>query len=152
MSLLQKGGFFMLPLLLCSIIMVAVTLERIATFFQIMKKPLINYDDPQFVIKKLRSHLMILYTVIVIAPMLGLLGTVVGLMKCFHLLGTTTTMTFDPKVLSLGISEALVTTAAGLMITVIATIFYNYFNTRLDSYILDYNSSLQDGNLEGKEP
>jgi biopolymer transport protein ExbB len=151
MSLLQKGGFFMLPLLLCSIIMVAVILERLAVFSQLMKKPLITYDDPQAVIKKLRFRLMILYTVIVIAPMLGLIGTVVGLMKSFHLLGTTAVTTFEPKILSLGISEALVTTAAGLIITVIATIFYNYFNTRLDGYVLDYNSSLQAGDPEGKE-
>lgn len=151
MSLLQKGGFFMLPLLLCSIIMVAVILERLTVFSQTMKKPLINHDNPQEAIKKLRAHLMILYTIIVIAPMLGLIGTVVGLMKCFHLLGITAASTFDPKILSLGISEALLTTAAGLIITVIATIFYNYFNTRLDGYVLDYNSSLQDGDLEGKE-
>ena len=141
MSLIQKGGFFMLPLLLCSIIMVAVILERLAVFYQILKKPLIDYQDAVEIIKKLRTHLMILYTIIVIAPMLGLLGTVIGLMKCFHLLGTTATTTFDPKALSLGISEALVTTAAGLTITVIATIFYNYFNTRLDGYVQDYNSS-----------
>jgi biopolymer transport protein ExbB len=152
MALLEKGGYFMLPLLICSIVMVAVVIERVMIFRQVLQKPLSIYDAPSAIIKKLRSHLMILYTVIVIAPMLGLLGTVVGLMKCFHLLGTTATTTFDPKVLSLGISEALLTTAAGLIITVIATIFYNYFNTRLDSYILDYNSSLHDDNLEGKEP
>lgn len=144
MSLLQKGGFFMLPLLLCSIIMVAVVFERLMVFSQILKKPLIEYEDPSAVIKKLRSHLMMLYTIIVIAPMLGLLGTVIGLMKCFHLLGVTAVTTFDPKALSLGISEALVTTAAGLTITVIATIFYNYFITRLDSFVMDYNSSLQE--------
>lgn len=140
MFLLQKGGLFMVPLLICSIIMVAVIIERGVVFFQIFKKRLFSYENPPVVIKKLRSHLMILYTIIVIAPMLGLLGTVVGLMKCFHLLGNTAVSTFDPKAMSLGISEALVTTAAGLTITVIATIFYNYFNTRLDGYVLDYNN------------
>ena len=91
---------------------------------------------------------MMLYTIIVIAPMLGLLGTVVGLMKCFHLLGIAAVSTFDPKAMSLGISEALVTTAAGLMITVIATIFYNYFTARLDEYILDYNNALKEGRTD----
>jgi biopolymer transport protein ExbB len=151
MSLLQKGGFFMLPLLICSIIMVAVIIERVAVFFQVLKKPLLEYEEPSAIIKKLRSHLMVLYTIIVIAPMLGLLGTVVGLMKCFHLLGTTVATTFDPKAMSLGISEALVTTAAGLAITVIATIFYNTFNARLDGYVLDYNDALQQGGTRGDQ-
>jgi biopolymer transport protein ExbB len=142
MALLEKGGYFILPLLICSIVMVAVVIERVAVFWQVLQKPLFTYDHPSAIIKKLRSHLMILYTVIVIAPMLGLLGTVVGLMKCFHLLGTTAVSTFDPKTMSMGISEALLTTAAGLAITIIATIFYNYFNACLDSYVLDYNNAL----------
>jgi Biopolymer transport proteins len=158
MALLQKGGFFMLPLLICSIIMVAVIIERCLVFFRMFQKPLFEYNDPPVIIKKLRCHLMIIYTIIVIAPMLGLLGTVVGLMKCFHLLGSASTAIFDPKVMSLGISEALLTTAAGLTITVIATIFYNYFNTCLDNYVMDYNDAcarmttlnqaLQEGNKD----
>jgi biopolymer transport protein ExbB len=151
MALLEKGGYFMLPLLICSIIMVAVVIERVAVFWQVLQKPLFTYDEPSALIKKLRSHLMILYTVIVIAPMLGLLGTVVGLMKCFHLLGTTAVSTFDPKIMSMGISEALLTTAAGLAITIIATIFYNYFNARLDSYVLDYNNALIQEGPSAKE-
>jgi biopolymer transport protein ExbB/TolQ len=148
MSFLQKGGFFMLPLLICSILMVAVILERWLVFAKTLKTPLFEQEKPSVIVKQLRSHMMILYTVIVISPMLGLLGTVSGLMKCFHLLGETAASAINPQVMSLGISEALITTAAGLIIAVITTIFYNYFTTRLDEYILDYNYMLKEGSRD----
>jgi biopolymer transport protein ExbB len=123
------------------VVMVAIIAERIIVFSQIMQKPLISYDNPDKVVQKLRRRLVPLYTVLVISPMLGLIGTVIGLMRSFHLLGSQEAIT-DPVIISRGISEALITTATGLIIAVISTIFYNYFNSRLENYVQDYNSSL----------
>ncbi len=148
MSLLAQGGVFMIPLLICSVLMVAVVGERMYVYGKTLPTPLAEAEKPAAVLKRLRRHLMILYTIIVIAPMLGLLGTVVGMMKCFHLLGGAVGQ-YNPQVLSAGISEALITTAAGLLVTVIATAFYNYFQTRLEEYVFDYNAALKEAESHG---
>lgn len=132
----------MIPLLICSILMVAIVAERFAVFRRIMKTPLMGLDEPDRIVQSLRQRMMSLHTIIVISPMLGLTGTVVGLMRSFHLLGSREALT-DPVAISRGISEALITTATGLIITVIATIFYNYFIARLDNYIQEYNANLK---------
>lgn len=135
----------MIPLLVCSVLMVAIVADRFTVFRRIMKTPLAGFDEPERMVQTLRQRMMGLHTIIVISPMLGLIGTVVGLMRSFHLLGSRQAIT-DPVIISRGISEALITTATGLIITVIATIFYNYFVARLDSYVQEYNAS-----VKGKE-
>jgi biopolymer transport protein ExbB/TolQ len=142
MELLKQGGFFMIPLFVCSVLMVAIVADRFAVFLRIMKTPLVGYDEPDRMVQTLRQRMIALYTIIVISPMLGLIGTVIGLMRSFHLLGSQQAIT-DPVIISRGISEALITTATGLIITVIATIFYNYLTARLESYIQDYNAALK---------
>jgi biopolymer transport protein ExbB/TolQ len=141
MELLTRGGFFMIPLLICSVLMAAIVADRFLVFRRIMRTPLIGYDEPERMVQTLRQRMVTLYTIIVISPMLGLIGTVIGLMRSFRLLGSQAAIT-DPVIISRGVSEALITTATGLIITVIATIFYNYFSSRLENYIQDYNSSL----------
>ena len=133
----------MIPLLLCSIIAVAIIIERLLVYRAIMKKPLVSWERPEAVIAGLRRRLPTLHTIITIAPMLGLLGTVTGLMKSFYLLGNKTVF-YNPQEISLGISEALITTAVGLIIAVLATVFYNYFTARLEEYVIAYNSAIQE--------
>ncbi len=145
MHLLELGGFFMIPLLICSILMLAIIGERLYVFLTTMKEPLIEWEEPDGVVKDLRRNLMALYTITVIAPMLGLIGTVIGLMKSFHLLSGQVG-NYNPQVLSQGISEALITTATGLIIAVVAIIFYNYFHARLEAYVYDYNIDIKDEN------
>src|ERR671918_1644208 len=79
--------------------------------------------------QKLRKHLWILGTVASSAPFIGLLGTVVGIIKSFESMAIAGTGGF--AVVAAGISEALVATALGLGIAIIAVIFYNYFQTRI---------------------
>lgn len=141
MKLIEQGGLFMIPLTICSILMVAIIAERFYLFINTTRRPLADYHKPETVVKSLRKRLITLNTIIAISPMLGLLGTITGLMKCFSLLGEKSVTSYEPQQISLGISEALITTAAGLIIAVIATIFYNYFNSRLESYVEEYNSS-----------
>ncbi len=79
--------------------------------------------------QKLRKHLWILGTVASSAPFIGLLGTVVGIIKAFESMAIVGTGGFT--VVAAGISEALVATALGLGVAIIAVIFYNYFQTRI---------------------
>jgi len=78
----------------------------------------------------LRERLWVLATIGTIAPFVGLFGTVIGIMKSFHFIGETGTGGF--AVIAAGISEALVATALGLGVAVVAVAFYNYFEARLE--------------------
>lgn len=79
--------------------------------------------------QRLKKHLWILGTVASSAPFIGLLGTVVGIIKSFESMAVAGTGGF--AVVAAGISEALVATALGLGVAIIAVIFYNYFQTRI---------------------
>src|SRR5262249_36887450 len=79
--------------------------------------------------QKLKKHLWILGTVASSAPFIGLLGTVVGIIKAFESMAVAGTGGF--AVGAAGISETLVATALGLAGAIIAGIFYNYFLTRV---------------------
>ena len=81
--------------------------------------------------QKLKKHLWILGTVASSAPFIGLLGTVVGIIKAFESMAVAGTGGFS--VVAAGISEALVATALGLAVAIIAVIFYNYFQTRIST-------------------
>ncbi|GAC1622059.1 MAG: MotA/TolQ/ExbB proton channel family protein [Vulcanimicrobiaceae bacterium] len=80
----------------------------------------------------LERNLGIIGTIAVIAPFVGLLGTVSGIIRAFQdiaLKGNST-----PAVVAAGVGEALVTTAAGLFVAVISVVFFNYFKTRIKGY------------------
>lgn len=79
--------------------------------------------------QKMRKHLWLLGTVASSAPFIGLLGTVIGIIKSFESMAIVGTGGFS--VVAAGISEALVATALGLAVAIIALIFYNYFQTRI---------------------
>ena len=79
----------------------------------------------------LKKNLWILGTVASSAPFIGLLGTVVGIIKSFESMAIAGTGGF--AVVAAGISEALVATALGLAVAILALIFYNYFQTRISS-------------------
>lgn len=81
--------------------------------------------------QSLKKHLWILGTVASSAPFIGLLGTVVGIIKAFESMAIEGTGGF--AVVAAGISEALVATALGLAVAIIAVMFYNYFQTRISN-------------------
>jgi len=83
----------------------------------------------------LERNLGIIGTIAVIAPFVGLLGTVSGIIHAFQdiaLKGNST-----PAVVAAGVGEALVTTMAGLFVAVVAVVFFNYFKTRIKAYNQD---------------
>jgi len=177
-----KGGLLMWPILLCSVIVSAIILERLWCFYRIrtnvgnltaqVKRLLLegNLDEAQKLCKetrgpiahilavgihiyrraypkkekiisragsrelrKLEKNLRGLGIIAHISPLLGLLGTVTGMIKCFMKIQELGGKV-DASVLAGGIWEALITTAAGLSIAIPAIIFYHYFEGRVDNF------------------
>ncbi len=83
-------------------------------------------------LNSLERNLGVVGTIAVIAPFVGLAGTVLGIIRAFQdiaLKGNS-----SPAVVAAGVSEALITTFAGLVVAIFAVIFFNYFKTRIKVY------------------
>lgn len=177
LSIFQKGGPIMWPLLMTSIVAVTVVIERLLFIARerTRRRPDVveqiflyaeqgdarsaiqaGHECEDFVarslvyalaqkeksfsnallraasreLKRFNHGLSILDTIITLAPLLGLLGTVTGMIRSFGLLGGRELEA--PTVITGGIAEALIATAFGLGIAIIALIPYNYLNTRLE--------------------
>jgi len=180
----ERGGLMMYPLILASILALAIILER---FYVLRRKKIIipeiiniieqfkslkdidlaqsicskyegplpnlmkigleNTDLERYEIKEiiedqgrqeirhLERGLTVLETIAVIAPLLGLLGTVLGMIQVFNVIKEQGIG--QAAALSGGISEALITTVTGLIIGIFALIFYNYFTKKAENFVLD---------------
>jgi biopolymer transport protein ExbB len=114
---------------------------------QILASGLINRDAPREITKEsiedvgrhvtlsLEKNLNTLGTIAAIAPLLGLLGTVIGMIKVFAVI--TTEGVGNPETLAGGISEALITTATGLVVAIPTLIFYRYFRGKVNLLVVD---------------
>jgi biopolymer transport protein ExbB len=177
LNLILKGGPVMYPLLICSLISLTITIERIIfwsnekrrmdrklldeVFGEIEKgfyeKALaLGGKSKDYMIKivcyalthhkssrinmlemaaddeidKMKKGMAILDTIITMAPLLGILGTVTGIIISFDFLGKAGVE--DPKAVTGGIAQALITTAAGLTVALATLIPYNYFIVKLE--------------------
>lgn len=95
-------------------------------------------------VQRMSRFMPLLDTMITVAPLLGILGTVIGIIASFKMLGTAGIA--DPKLVTAGIAQALITTATGLVIAIVAVIPFNYFNARIDRavHVMEkYASSLE---------
>jgi biopolymer transport protein ExbB len=182
-ELVTAGGWLMVPIILCSIVAVAIVGERfwslkqekvvpanlVAQVWQLHKQQelnnerlkllrdssplgrilaagLINMNHEREVMKEaieetgrqvvieLERFLNTLGTIASITPLLGLLGTVIGMIKVFAAI--TSLGVGNPTVLAGGISQALITTAAGLSVAIPSLMFYRYFRGRVDMLVI----------------
>jgi biopolymer transport protein ExbB len=90
----------------------------------------------------LKKNLWILGTIGSSAPFVGLFGTVLGIMDSFREIGISGKSGF--AVVAGGISEALIATASGIIVAVVAVIFYNYFQTRVNAIAQDFRNKIED--------
>lgn len=84
-------------------------------------------------VKKMSQFMTVLDTMITVAPLLGIFGTVLGIISSFKMLGAGGIA--DPKLVTGGIAQALITTAAGLAISIITVFPYNYFKSLIENAI-----------------
>lgn len=183
LEIVQAGGWVMLPVIVCSILAVAIIIERLWTLQdkrvlprnlskdvwalvkadnlsrsqierlhdssplgQILAAGLNNRhrnrevmkesieDTGRHVVHELNRYINPLGTIAAITPLLGLLGTVIGMVNVFAAI--TTHGVGDPGVLAGGISEALITTAAGLCVAIPSLIGYRYLRGRIDALVV----------------
>ena len=83
----------------------------------------------------LNSNLRILGAIANLTPMMGLLGTVFGMIKAFNVISQSGTG--NPGLVASGISEALITTAAGMIVGIPALALYHYFRAKIDRYVFE---------------
>ena len=184
LELFERGGVMIYPLVLSSLLAVAIIVERLITLrrkkiiipeiiniveqfnslkdIDLAKNICLRYEGPlpniikiglensgldgneikeliedqgRQEIRKLEKGLGILETVAAIAPLMGLVGTVLGMIKVFGVIKEQGVG--QAAALSGGISEALLTTVTGLFIGIPALIFYNYFSHKAENFVLD---------------
>ncbi len=93
---------------------------------------------------RMRLYLPILDTIITVSPLLGIFGTVIGIIISFKFLGSAGIE--EPQAVTAGIAQALITTASGLGIAILSLFPYNYFNSRVEkaaATIEKYATSLE---------
>lgn len=92
-------------------------------------------DIGRHLIHELERYLPTLGTIAAVAPLLGLLGTVSGMIRMF--LGILETGVGDPERLAGGIGEALISTAAGLVVAIPALVLYRWYRARVAAYVVE---------------
>ncbi|MEM7048733.1 MAG: MotA/TolQ/ExbB proton channel family protein [Acidobacteriota bacterium] len=117
----------------------------------IMKAGLLKYGQPRedvektienaalFEMSRLERGLVVLATIANVAPLLGFLGTVTGMIRSFDALAEAGLS--NPGLVASGISEALLTTAGGLFVAIPVQIAYNFFMTRITRFVRDIESA-----------
>ncbi len=90
-------------------------------------------------VPRLEKFVHVLDTTITIAPLMGLLGTIIGMMSSFKVL--TQSGVDDPYSITGGIAEALIATATGLVIALVCVIAHNYYNTLIKNFIYKMESA-----------
>jgi biopolymer transport protein ExbB len=96
-------------------------------------------DAGERVTNGLRAYIRLLNGISTISPLLGLLGTVLGMIEAFNAIATANAMG-RPELLAAGISQALLTTAAGLSVAIPALIAYLFFVGRVDKLVIEIDS------------
>ena len=159
-----KGGFLMVPILACSLAGLAILINKFFQFRGILKgieRPLQEvFQDPPAVllplltalkngseekelsvigtrqVREIEKGLSWLSLIATIAPLLGLTGTVTGMIKAFMVIAGSSAQV-SPSMLAAGIWEALITTAAGLLVAIPIHIGHHYLEKQADEIAFD---------------
>ena len=113
----------MWPILVLSILGMAIVFDRLYAFMAFFRSRE-RHPDPQATLNRLQRGFGLLATIITAEPMLGILGTVTGIIQTFGALKVSDAA--SPLAATAGIGEALITTAAGLVATLILVFPYNF--------------------------
>lgn len=98
-------------------------------------------DEGERTSNRLRKYLRLINGIATVCPLLGLLGTVLGMIQAFESIANVSATVTDPKALiAVGISQALLTTAAGLTVAIPALIAYLFFSSRVDKHVMEIDS------------
>ena len=119
----RDGGPVMWPILILSVVGAAIVFDRLFAFCAFFRSDA-RHPDPQAELNRLQRGFGLLSTIITAEPMLGILGTVTGIIQTFGALKVSDAA--SPLAATAGIGEALVTTAAGLVATLILVFPYNF--------------------------
>ena len=117
----SDGGPVMWPILVLSVVGLALVVERLLAFWTFARETG-PFDDPQGRLNRLQRGFGFLSTIITAEPMLGILGTVTGIMQTF---GAMKGEAVNPLAATAGIGEALITTAAGIVAALVLLFPYN---------------------------
>ena len=190
-DVLRRGGMLMVPIGICSFILVVFVFERLVSlrkariipgpftrrFLEQMKdgdlnresaitlcdrnnSPVANVfkagvmkwgrpaveveqavlDEGERTSNQLRKYLRLINGIATVCPLLGLLGTVLGMIHAFDSLASVTAGPNPQAVIATGISQALLTTAAGLTVAIPALIAYLFFSSRADRHVMEIDS------------
>jgi biopolymer transport protein ExbB len=100
-------------------------------------------DEGERVANQLRKYLRVMHGISTVSPLLGLAGTVWGMMNAFNVIATNSAMG-RAEMLAGGISVALVTTASGLMVAIPAMVLYMFFVGRVDTLVMEIDEHGQE--------
>ena len=183
---IEKGGLVMIPIGLCSILVIAVVVERLVTLRRasIIPRPFVDgltgalekgdidaaaalcekdkspiariaaaglkrvgRSDEQiekgvaeaglWEVRRLRKNVRVLQVIGAIAPLLGLLGTIFGMIQAFQTVATSADALGRTELLAKGIYEAMITTAAGLCVAIPSVIGFHWINGRIDGLVAE---------------
>ena len=90
-------------------------------------------------VQRMRRYMGVLDTMITVAPLLGIFGTVIGIIHSFEMLGSAGID--NPQTVTVGVAQALITTAAGLGIAIFSVFPFNYFNAKVERAIMEIEST-----------
>ncbi len=184
LEIIKAGGWLMVPIIGCSVVALAIVIERLWTLQrrrvlpaeltrqvwewvshnqldhkhiqelqagsplgQILAAGLLNRhrdrevmkesieDTGRHVVHELERYLSLLSTIAAVSPLLGLLGTVTGMVKVFAAIGSTGAVG-DASALAGGISQALITTVGGLWVAIPCLVAYRYLRDRVDGLVV----------------
>ena len=98
-------------------------------------------DEGERTSNRLRKYLRLINGISTVCPLLGLLGTVLGMIQAFDSIASVGPSISDPKALiAMGISQALLTTAAGMTVAIPAMIAYLFFTSRVDKHVMEIDA------------